>query len=510
MTQKQIQSHTGGGTYQNVYGERISDPEISLSYADAYKLHAVYESTSNATDAVPPTLTLSNSTGTFTVGEIITGSSTGATGRIISTSGSPVVAKYVKIDGLFTTLDTISGGTSGFTAGITALTTGDQNITSNFLLDTGQRDSFYDIGRIARKPNVQSPTGRLLIIYDYFSAGTGDYFSIDSYTGQVDYADIPVYRASRVDPDSRAPIGEYELRDSFDFRPRVKDQIQNAALITGKNPFSFINKNFEDTGAVNGNLVAPDDNITLDFDFYLGRKDLLYLERNGEFTIVKGIPAEESRWPATDNIGMLMVHIDIPAYTFSPADLSLSYPNNKGYTMKDIGNLEQRIAKLEYSTTLGLLERETDSYMILDGDGLNRFKSGFIVDNFYGHNVGNVLHPDYHCAVDPSLGHLRPVGVQTGVNLVEENTTDAERTSDGYKKTGDLIMLPYTETDHTVQPYASRIESVNPYSVTEWIGDLMLQPETDVWMDDDRIPSITINVEGNYEQLLREQTEAGT
>ena len=505
MTQKQIQSYTGGGTYQNVYGERISDPEISLSYADAYKLHAVYESTSNATDAVPPTLTLSNSTGTFTVGEIITGSSTGATGRIISTSGSPVVAKYVKIDGLFTTLDTISGGTSGFTAGITALTTGDQNITSNFLLDTGQRDSFYDIGRIARKPNVQSPTGRLLIVYDYFSAGTGDYFSVDSYTGQVDYADIPVYTASRVDPDSRAPIGEYELRDSFDFRPRVKDQVTPAS-----NPFSFINKNFEDTGAVNGNLVAPDDNITLDFDFYLGRKDLLYLERNGEFTIVKGTPAEESRWPATDNIGMLMVHIDIPAYTFSPTDLSLAYPNNKGYTMKDIGNLEQRIAKLEYSTTLGLLERETDSYMILDGDGLNRFKSGFVVDNFYGHNVGNVTHPDYHCAVDPSLGHLRPVGVQTGVNLVEENTTDAERTSDGYKKTGDLIMLPYTEVDHTVQPYASRIESVNPYSVTEWIGDLILQPETDVWMDDDRIPSITINVEGNYEQLLREQTEAGT
>ena len=85
-----------------------------------------------------------------------------------------------------------------------------------------------------------------------------------------------------------------------------------------------------------------------------------------------------------------------------------------------------------------------------------------------------------------------------------------QRSTDGYTKTGDLVMLAYTETDEVVQPYASRVESVNPYSVTEWIGDLVLQPETDVWMDDDRIPSITINVEGNYEQLLREQTEAGT
>ena len=111
MTQKQIQSFvlsgSSGGTYKEVYGERLGDAEISLSYADVYKLHAVYESANNTTDAVTPTLTLSNNTGTLTVGEIITGSATGATGRVISTTGSPVVAKYVKISGIFTTLDTI-------------------------------------------------------------------------------------------------------------------------------------------------------------------------------------------------------------------------------------------------------------------------------------------------------------------------------------------------------------------------------------------------------------------
>jgi len=177
--------------------------------------------------------------------------------------------------------------------------------------------------------------------------------------------------------------------------------------------------------------------------------------------------------------------------------------------MQDISKLETRIANLEYSTTLGLLERETDSFMILDGDGLNRFKSGFIVDNFYGHNVGNSTHKDYHVSVDPTLGHLRPVGVQSGVNLIEEATSDSSRSALGYQKTGDLITLKYTETDEVVQPYASRLESVNPYFVTHWIGDLVLEPETDVWMDDDRIPSITVNVEGNYEQMLREVTESG-
>ena len=32
-----------------------------------------------------------------------------------------------------------------------------------------------------------------------------------------------------------------------------------------------------------------------------------------------------------------------------------------------------------------------------------------------------------------------------GISLVEENTTDAQRTNDGYQKTGDMITLPYTD-----------------------------------------------------------------
>ena len=502
MTQKQIQSHVGGGTRQNVYGERLGDATISLSYADVYKLHGVYESTSNSTDAVPPSLTTTGATGTFTTGEIITGSVSSATGRVISDAASTL--KYVVLSGTFTTLDTITGGTSGFTASVSATVAGDRNVTSSFDLDTGQRDSFYDLGRIVRKPGVPAPTGRLLIIYDYFTHGTGDYFSVDSYTGQVDYKDIPFYSASRVDLDSRAPIGEYPLADSLDFRPRVNDQATPST-----SPFAYENKDFESTGAVAGNLVSPDDNITADFDFYLARNDLLYLDQEGNFTITQGVSAEDPVFPATDNINMLVGKIFVPPYTFSPEDVQLEYLNNKGYTMQDISKLETRIAKLEYSTALGLLERETDSFMILDGDGMNRFKSGFVVDNFYGHNVGNSSHKDYHVSIDPGKGHLRPVGVQGGVDLIEEATTDSARSALSYKKTGDIITLPYTEFDEMVQPYASRVENVNPYMVTQWIGDLVLEPETDVWMDDDRIPSITINVEGNYEQMLREQTEAG-
>ena len=86
-------------------------------------------------------------------------------------------------------------------ATVTATTTGDRNVTINFLLDTGQRDSYYDIARIVRNPEALTPTGRLLIVHDYFGhSGAGDYFSVDSYANAVAYGDIPDYSATKVDP----------------------------------------------------------------------------------------------------------------------------------------------------------------------------------------------------------------------------------------------------------------------------------------------------------------------
>ena len=67
----------------DAYGTRPTDKDISLGRADAFKLVAVFDSEDGSTDASAPTLTLGTITGTFTRGEKITGSSSGATGRII-------------------------------------------------------------------------------------------------------------------------------------------------------------------------------------------------------------------------------------------------------------------------------------------------------------------------------------------------------------------------------------------------------------------------------------------
>ena len=50
--------------------------------------------------------------------------------------------------------------------------------------------------------------------------------------------------------------------------------------------------------------------------------------------------------------------------------------------MQDIYKLEDRIKNLEYYTSLSMLETNTANLFVADADGLNRFKSGFFVDNF--------------------------------------------------------------------------------------------------------------------------------
>ena len=74
----------------------------------------------------------------------------------------------------------------------TNATTSHTDITDRFDLDTGQRDNFYDIGRIKLKDGELTPTGRLLVDFDFFSHGSGDYFDVDSYSGVVNYENIQV------------------------------------------------------------------------------------------------------------------------------------------------------------------------------------------------------------------------------------------------------------------------------------------------------------------------------
>ena len=129
------------------------------------------------------------------------------------------------------------------------------DITSRYELDNGQRDNFYDIGRIKLKTGELEPTGSLRITFDYFSHGAGDYFDVDSYTGVVDYASIPSYNSDTTGT-------TFELRDSLDFRPRVAD---DSTINSGGQDRDFDTSN--NSSVVD--VIKFGTDITADFEYYL-------------------------------------------------------------------------------------------------------------------------------------------------------------------------------------------------------------------------------------------------
>ena len=489
------------------YGTASQHKEISLGIADAYKLYAVLDSESTSTNPTLPSSALSSLSGTLQRGEIITGGQSNCTAVYIATnSGSAVYV--VTNNRAFISGETVTGGTSGATFQIGAFTAGSKNITSDFTLDTGQRDNFYDISRVVRKGGRPTPAGKLLIVCDYFSHGNGDIFTVDSYS-TIDYKDIPIYTSTRVDPETRAPSGEFSLSDTVDFRPRVKDATTSNVTIqsivtkqvTSKS-FDFTFREFTGTGSSQISIPKDNSQFQYDFDFFLGRRDLLFISELGKFIHIKGVDSEEPEFPASVEKAMLLATIELPAYVLDIDDIIYQKTQNRRYTMRDIGKLEDRINTIEYYTSLNLLEKDAKSFQVQDENGLDRFKSGFVVDNFSGHSVGDVQNEDYKNSVDYINKELRPKYYMKGVTLKEENTTEAQRTVDSYQKTGDMVTLPYTDVVSIEQPYGTRVENLNPVLTFSWAGICTLNPSGDEWFEVDRLPALIINREGNFDQLV--------
>ena len=376
----------------------------------------------------------------------------------------------------------------------TNATSSDTNITDRFDLDTGQRDNYYDIGRLVLKPGALAPTGRILVDFNFFSHGSGDYFDVDSYAGIVDYEDIPSYTS--------VTSGKiYELRDSLDFRPRVDD----ASTINSGGQ----DRSYDGTGASTVDVVKFDTDITSDFEFYLQRVDKIFLDKEGKFKVLKGASALTPENPGVLDNAMHLYTLFIPAYTLDTADVGIEVIDNRRYTMRDIGKLERRIENVEYYTQLSLLETSAQSLQIQDANGFDRFKNGFVVDNFTGHNIGDAGNTDYKVSMDYAAGEMRPTFNEDAIALEERDDDGsaivaADRTAANYAKTGDLITLPYTETTLIDQPYASKTVNVNPFGIFTWIGSIALSPQTDEWKETERAPDLVIsNDDGSWDTLVK-------
>ena len=178
--------------------------------------------------------------------------------------------------------------------------------------------------------------------------------------------------------------------------------------------------------------------------------------------------------------------------------------------MRDIGKLERRISNLEYYVSLSLLEKDTATLQVRDATtGLDRFKNGFIVDQFTGHGVGDVKNEDYRVSVDTENRILRPMHYTQAIEIVEDLTSGADRSFKAYKKTGDLITLPFTEDNYIFNHNATRAMDIHAISMGAFKGQISLFPEGDNWKSVDRRPDLVVVDDNNYDAIKFMAEELG-
>jgi hypothetical protein len=495
------------------YGTRVQDKEISLNVPDIIKVYGIFESLDLSTPSAPNAVlsaiaSPNSSTVDLVIGEKIIGRSSNSIAILAELPSSNQITFVYQNDSTFAIGEIIEFKESGVVATISSLETPSKNITKSFTFDNGQRDTFYDYGRIIRNEGILEPQKKIKIYFEYAyydSQDDGDITTANSYQ-LFDYKNEISYHNG------------YRVTDIIDIRPRVSDY---SVSLNARSPFEFEGRQFNQQGNSSTNILASDESILLNYNFYLPRIDRIFVNRNGEFIVKSGIPDENPKKPQPVDESLEIANIFLPPYLYDTKKASITSFDYKRYQMSDISKLENRIKNLEYYTTLSLLESETSNLQILDSSGLNRFKSGFFVDNFSSlstqeDRIGirnsidpffNILRPShYTTSIDLLLATKSGLGIGSTTNEDLQNISSEDIIGSNIRKSGDIITLTYTDKEFIKQPYATRIENVQPYILTFWEGDIKLNPSSDIWIDTVRLDALTIQMEGNYLSTLNQLT----
>ena len=378
-------------------------------------------------------------------------------------------------------------------------TTANTNVTALYTFDNGQRDNTYEHATITPKVGVV-PTGRLLVVFDYFTHDTSQgvsYMSVDSYpiddvnetSTTINTADIPVYT-------SVTSGFAYDLRNCLDFRLRKLD---SAATLNPADPGTY-------QVPVGGlHIPKPFSDFDADLSIYKGRVARLFLNDKGEFGIVDGSPGYPTPLVPSSIPGTLdLAIIDIPAYPSTPISVNIESQKNRRYTMRDIGKIEDRVNRLEYYTSLNLLEKQATDTSILDSDGLDRFKNGILVDPFIGFNVADVNSSDLKTSISRQ-GKF----ATAEIDLSQIGMTYNSTLSSGVTRTLDnKVVLNYTEEVFSNNPYASSALNLTQTLSYDWTGVMQVIPSTDNWMDTTNYPgkNLVVDLEGNSDNWRQMST----
>lgn len=343
---------------------------------------------------------------------------------------------------------------------ITSIIDSTGDITANYNFWNGQTDFSYERSTLTLKQGKPAPTGNVTVVYSFYQHSiAGDFFCIDSYPAGVLDKNV-----TYVSPTSGNLV---DLVSCLDFRPSVGAN----GLFTGSN-------------SRRNDLIISGVNFISSLQFYVPRIDVLTVNSAGALSVISGIPAEQPSIPTVPDGQYVLNQIYVPPYTPIITSITLKRMDVERFTMNDIKKIVNRVGRVEDFATLTAAELSVTGVNIIDAaTGLDRYKTGYLVENFTSPlSIARTTSGDYAaCFVGASL---HPSMEELSCDLTLLNTSSGYTTSNGY------LMLPYTEVVFAKQGLSSRVTNINPFIVISWNGILGVEPSVDNWVVINELPTI--------------------
>ena len=236
-------------------------------------------------------------------------------------------------------------------------------------------------------------------------------------------------------------------------------------------------------------------NFTVQYNQYLARKDVIYIDQFGTIGVKLGIPAEygyEAAPTAPLNTLALAIIMSPPngstASQYASQKISVTNVGLSRFTMQDIKYMLDRIRTLEYDSAVLSLENDARS------EFTENEKKGILTDPFVdfsrvdmtynidtdGTTVINSAQPIFKMAIDfeANIAYLPVIDQCIDMTYTSGTTTAAIRD-------GRLAMLGVSGAVVALeQLHASRSFLINPYSIYPGTPSVTISPFVDNWIDE--------------------------
>lgn len=225
---------------------------------------------------------------------------------------------------------------------------------------------------------------------------------------------------------------------------------------------------------LSGDLPVNGSSFQTSYDFYLSRRDLFYITKDGEVFITQGTPAITPVLPSMVLGVLTLGEIYIPANCTANQVVITNY-DPKRLTMMDIRQLRDRIDSIEYNAAI----EDLDNAAAMMEPATT--KRALFTDGFINTNKADFGQSGVSFSISPSTGTMMPKFLETSIDPVVNSTNTTARV---HVRT---VTKQYTEIIGIQQARATQRVNLNAYLVYNRSARISISPNQDSWIESSTI-----------------------